>query len=100
LTKKWKDQLDAVLDKAKDIKRNLNEALDIKKKLGAPTEGGGGEGGEAAAARTARAGGPVVGTQSNTITIDARGMDADRLATVLPTTLATLARTRVVAGAL
>jgi hypothetical protein len=100
LAEKWKDQLDAVLDKAKDIKRNLNEALDIKKKLGAPTEGGGGEGGEAAAARTARAGGPVVGTQSNTITIDARGMDADRLATVLPTTLATLARTRVVAGAL
>jgi hypothetical protein len=42
----------------------------------------------------------MVGTQSNVITIDARGMNADQLATALPTTLATLTRTRVVAGAL
>jgi hypothetical protein len=36
LTEKWKDELDKVLDKAKDIKKNLNDALDLKRKLGAP----------------------------------------------------------------
>ena len=62
-------------------------------------EGGGGGGATAQRAAAARAMGGI-GTQSNVITIDARGQSPERIAAALTTSLATLARTRVASGVL
>jgi hypothetical protein len=100
--KKWIDDLIAPFKKAWDtIKGLLDKIRGGQREANEANQGGSGEsGGGGGGATASRAGGPMVGTQSNVITIDARGMNADQLATALPTTLATLTRTRVVAGAL
>lgn len=90
----WRSELNGVLSRAEAIRDALRQARRAEAGLGT----GGGTGGGDASAPSSAAVGPVVGQQTNSITINAQGASADQIARQLPASLATLTRQRITSG--